>query len=206
MARYNEILTGRFNRALQKFLSMKGEPPAPQLASDIQASLPLFWGVECRYLEGWYRYGVTAVVAAGGAGNRAAVRMTLRPNSAMVAVLEKATVAAPIADAPFLTVSTLGSPDLAGTVIVTNTALDNRGQQSPQMVITSSGNAGAVLGVQIDQASLGVNTNYEFVQTDDQELTILPGSSYTLYSNVLNQGVTFSIRWRERTLEESERS
>ncbi len=36
MALFNEILVGRYNRFLQRLLSMKGHPPAPQLASEIQ--------------------------------------------------------------------------------------------------------------------------------------------------------------------------
>src|SRR5882762_4396490 len=36
MARFNEILTGRYNRFLQKLLQMKGGPPSAQLASEIQ--------------------------------------------------------------------------------------------------------------------------------------------------------------------------
>src|SRR5260370_7764711 len=54
MARYNEILTGRYNRLLQKLLQMKGGPPAPQLASEIspQLSIPDL-GVESRFHLGW---------------------------------------------------------------------------------------------------------------------------------------------------------
>jgi hypothetical protein len=53
MAKYNEILTGRYNRFIQKLFSMKGPAPAPQLSSDIAMQMSFFNGVENRYLEGW---------------------------------------------------------------------------------------------------------------------------------------------------------
>jgi len=41
MALFNEILVGRYNRLLQKLLSMKGDPPSPQLAGDLTAGITL---------------------------------------------------------------------------------------------------------------------------------------------------------------------
>src|SRR6266852_9029470 len=57
MAKFNEILTGRFNRALQKSLQLKGGPPAAQLASEIMPTLAHFRGREDRFLESWNLYG-----------------------------------------------------------------------------------------------------------------------------------------------------
>src|SRR5438034_3476406 len=59
MARFNEILVGRYNRFVQKLLSMKGDAPVPQLASEFQPIIPTFSGVENRYLEGWDRFSIT---------------------------------------------------------------------------------------------------------------------------------------------------
>ncbi len=73
MARYNEILVGRYNRRLQKLFSMKGEPPAPQLSTEIGTTLNLFSGIEERYLEGWAVFSLH-VNNTVGAGVNAGVR------------------------------------------------------------------------------------------------------------------------------------
>src|SRR5258708_34332947 len=64
MARFNEILVGRFNRFLQKWLSMKGGPPSPQLATEIQPNFNFFSGAENRALENWFLYGTFSSQAA----------------------------------------------------------------------------------------------------------------------------------------------
>ena len=52
MALYNEILVGRFNRGLQKFLSIKGGPPAPQRPMSLEQTIE-------HVLELRERYGIT---------------------------------------------------------------------------------------------------------------------------------------------------
>ena|SRR5260221_6638307 len=206
MARFNEILVGRFNRALQKTFGMKGGPPSAQLATEIQPNVNMFWGVEQRYLEGWGRFGVSTTQVAGGAGNRSAFRFRNPAASGFVAVIEKLLVSVALADQPFVTVSTTAATaDLTNTVITANSALDNRGSQSPGLSITASG-AAIIVGIAIAQVSLPAVANYDFLAFEEQELTILPGSSYTLYSNVLNQALNFSMFWRERVLEDSEKT
>ncbi len=206
MAVYNEILVARFNRALQKHFGMKGGPPAPQLASEIAPTVTMFYGAENRYLEGWNRFGNSAVINAGGAGNRSGFRIRNPKGSNVVAVIEKlTTIAAGTVDQPFLSYSILDPGTLGvGTVVVVNTGLDNRGSPTPNLELSASVNTGSILGIQILQAALALNTSWEFIQFDDQELPVLPNSGYTLYSNNLNQQVFYSILWRERVLEASE--
>src|SRR6516164_6184652 len=64
MARFNEILSGRFNRALQKLTSIKGEAPAPVLGSEILPVFPMFFGNENRYLESWQTFGSLSGISA----------------------------------------------------------------------------------------------------------------------------------------------
>src|SRR5437879_1331505 len=90
MARYNEILVGRFNRFLQKVFAMKGEPPAPQLAGEISPNFQLFSGVENRYLEAWDRF-AAGVNVAPVAGNLSGIRLRNPAGSNIVAVLERVT-------------------------------------------------------------------------------------------------------------------
>jgi hypothetical protein len=207
MAIYNEILVGRFNRALQKHFGLKGGPPAPQLASEIAPTMNMFYGVENRYLEGWNRFGNSNIISAGGAGNRSGFRIRNPKGSNVIAVIEKWMVIEPTAvqDQPFVNFSILDPGTLAAaSVIVVNTGLDNRGSPTPNMDLSASSNVGALLGVQILQAALAANSSFEFISFEDQELPLPPNSGYTLYANTLNQQLLYSILWRERVLEASE--
>jgi hypothetical protein len=210
MARYNEILAGRFNRALQKTFSMKGEPPAPQLASEIQAALQMMSGAEARYLEGWNRFAVTVSQVAGGAGNRAGIRLRNPVNSGIVVVVEKIVLQMGVADTPFLTIG--AAVDLTPT-IVANSAWDNRGSPTPNAILSASGNTGAVLGLTAWQGVGGVNSMLEVITDSIHEFPLLPqktaasgDGAVTMYANTLNQGITASFWWRERVLEDSEKT
>src|SRR5216684_1967801 len=87
MARFNEINVGRYNRALQKLLGMKGEASVPILASEIAPSFVLPYGVENRYLEQWNRFGLGMNVTAT-AGNQSAFRLRNPAGSNVIAVVE----------------------------------------------------------------------------------------------------------------------
>ncbi len=89
MARFNEILVGRYNRMVQKLLSMKGTATLVTFSDEAMAVLPLFYGAENRYLEGWDRFGVAVGTAAGAAGNRTVWRLRNPTNSNVVTVVEK---------------------------------------------------------------------------------------------------------------------
>src|SRR5229473_5047766 len=91
MAVYNEILAGRFNRALQKLFGIKGPPAVPQLGGEIVPSVSMFYGVENRYLEAWERFGFQ-IVQAAVVGQAGSFRLRNPVNSGTIAVLEKITV------------------------------------------------------------------------------------------------------------------
>src|SRR6516165_1379087 len=131
MSLYNEILTGRFNRALQKFFGIKGGPPAPQLTSEISVAVNLFWGAECRYLESWNRFGAGFDVAAVAA-NSGAVRMRNPAASAVVAVFEKISIACVTAAGLFDMQNGPSTTDLAtGLGNFAGARLDPRGVGTP---------------------------------------------------------------------------
>jgi hypothetical protein len=206
MARFNEILVGRFNRALQKTFGIKGGPPSPQLATEIQPNVSLLWGAEAQYLEGWQNFGLAVVVAIGGAGTRCGVRIDNPKGSNVCAVIEKITfVGQPaVTDNPFVTYSILSSGDMPGGVVTANIGLDQRGPQTPQLKVTAQNTAAAILGINIWQGALAVNSNVDVILTEHMELPLLPNSSYSFYSAVLNQSLSVNIMWRERPLEPSE--
>src|SRR5882672_5728754 len=87
MAIFNEILVGRYNRALQKLLGIKGTSPVRQIAGEITPALAMFYGVDNRFLETWYRYAFTFDQPAIP-GLTTAVRFRNPANSAIMAVLE----------------------------------------------------------------------------------------------------------------------
>jgi hypothetical protein len=206
MARFNEILVGRFNRALQKTFGIKGGPPSAQLASEIQPNVSMLWGAEAQYLEGWQNFAIQMVVAAGGAGTRSAARIDNPKNSGVCAVIEKITfVGQPaVTDNPSVSSSILSSGDMPGGVITINTGLDQRGPQSPQLHVSSRNDANSVLGVVIWQGANTVNSVVDVIQTEHQELPLLPNSSYSFYCGVINQVFSLNLMWRERPLEASE--
>src|SRR5713101_5173625 len=92
MGRFNEILVARYNRYLQKLFGIKGDAPVPILASEIMPSFSLFSGIENRFLESWYRYGIGIDIPAGAAGKNGQVRLRNPSGSNVLGVVEKVTM------------------------------------------------------------------------------------------------------------------
>jgi hypothetical protein len=208
MARYNEILVGRYNRFLQKFLSMKGGPPAPQLSSEIGATWTLFHGVENRYLEGWERFagnGALAAAAANGSG----VRLRNPAGSNVMAVIERLSFSTIIAETPFLQFGFTNTVDLATIVSTAGNKLDNRGRPNPTLILSqTNATAGVVpaLDFTLDNPRTSANGLVLWINDENQELTLLPGATIQVVTSAVNQDIQAAFVWRERLLEESERT
>jgi hypothetical protein len=209
MARFNEVLTGRYNRFLQKLLQMKGGPPAAQLASEITPNIQFFSGVETRYLEGWERFG-NGIVVAGVAAQTTAFRLRNPPNSGFVAVLELL-AAGNLAgnDTMQLTNSIAPHGDLS--VIDSGVQLDNRTRPNSSLICSHTTAVPPITlttprAVAVRQA--GPTSMADFIISDDQEITILPGMTYQMQDTAanLNQAFIITYIWRERALEESEKT
>jgi hypothetical protein len=205
MARYNEILVGRYNRFLQKLLTLKGGPPAPQLASEINAGFVLFNGSENRSLESWQRF--------GGHQNQAAVaaqqtNLKIRNplGSNLVVVIEKMLLQESAGDTAVLSVGA-DVTNYPTVLAATQTArLDPRGPTLASGMVLSAGTNGAQAGINMAVIPLIANTGFDFIITDIQELTLLPGDSYNIQTTSVNVQLRWSLVWRERLLEESERT
>jgi hypothetical protein len=191
---------------LQKTFGIKGGPPSPQLASEITPNVTMLYGAEAQYLEGWQNFGIAVGVVAGGAGTRAAFRIDNPKGSGVCAVIEKFSWNGQpaVGDTPIITYSILSSGDMPNSGGTANTGLDQRGPQSPQLHVTSRNDVNSVLGVTIHQCAVPANTNVEVIITEHMELPLLPNSSYSFYSNTLNQALNGNLWWRERPLEASE--
>lgn len=202
MAIYNEILVGRYARMLQKLFGIKGTVPTKQLAGEIAPAFPLFNGVENRYLETWDRFAVGAFVGAGGVGTHAAARLRNAANSNVVGIIEKLAFWNLLADTPFISLA----PGLADLPIPSagSIRLDPRGRSNPSLIF-SSGTAAAPATTTM-QISQPAGVTVDLILFEDHEIPILPGDSVTFFANILNQSLNFAIIWRERFLEESERT
>jgi hypothetical protein len=202
MARYNEILVGRYNRALQKMFSMKGGPPARQLATEISVQFGFLSGVENRYLEGWniFMGGVTVAAVAAVPG---AARLRNPAGSNIIVIVESAVVTGTLPDQPFMSGGTINT-DLT-TVTGAIRRVDARSQGNANGIFSSQTNA-TNLTQFMTQKSFAANGYIDFVTYENQEIPILPGEAIQITSNVNNQVINIEFRWRERFLEDSERT
>jgi hypothetical protein len=209
MARFNEILSGRFNRALQKLLSRTGGPPAAQLATEIATNIQFNqMGNDFRYLEGWDIFG-NQVALAASVGNTAGYRLRNPAGSNCIAVVEKVSFESSLGTDVIMRVSTaLNQPGVDLGNVASGAVLDLRSQRVPgSTIIPSNANPSVAFGAPFYRWSLAANANgLDAIVTDNQELLILPGTAIQFETNVVNTAFAISARWRERFLEDSERT
>ncbi len=146
MARFNEILVGRFNRFLQKWLSMKGGPPSPQLATEIQPNFNFFSGAENRALESWFLYGTFSSQVAVALQN-SFFQLRNPAKSGVLAVIEGIVVIPGLAgdrcDIQF------GQPGTDGAQILGTRARDGRNKASSALTASQGTLAGRQIGTTI---------------------------------------------------------
>jgi hypothetical protein len=210
MARFNEILVGRYNRFMQKLLSMKGDASLFQFSSEMGGYLPFFSGAENRYLEGWNRFGWSfqnGPTAAQTNGMR--LRNPLGSN--IVAVIEKITMISTNNVISLLVSLGDDNPDLETIAAIAPCPLDSR-QGS---LATHTSNLIASTGALSPPAQRVIYQGFggqtggqlnDVINDENQEITVLPRRSITLQQVGANSILIGSIFWRERLLEESERA
>lgn len=209
MAKYNEILVGRFNRFLQKLTQIKGTAPAPQLAGEIMPVIPLFVGNENRYLDGWDSFQIWQQQPAVAA-NSNALQMRNPTGSNMIAVVEKIFLTLLNAEAADQFVLT-GGPGIADLATIdtvgTNSRLDARSLRNPTLIFSRSGASVGGSGVTKMQIALAVNASWDMVGgKESEEIPLLPGDTLRISNVTVNQTTQVTWKWRERFLEESERA
>jgi len=206
MAKYNEILAGRYNRFIQKLFSMKGPAPAPQLSSDIAMQMSFFNGVENRYLESWNRWGVGLLLPALAAviGN---IRIRNPINSNALVVLEKILIGN-VGAAQEIDVAhqaSVADLNLFGTFSLDGRQGPTGASASTCVVSQVQSNVNAFTNI-IARPLLGAAGNFDLILFEDQEIALLPGFALQIQSTVANQAITGTFAWRERFLEDSERT
>ena len=206
MARFNEIQVGRFNRALQKMLGMKGPASVPQLGTEILPAIAFPFGVELRYLESWERFGALFNQAAGAAAT-SDIKFRNPVGSNIVAVFEQIVVvgSGPALSQYFIQIGT-STTDYTTPLTMTNGRLDNRTRPTPTL-IASRQNNGAGLGSAFAVVNIpAAGGTFSLISTANQEITVLPGDAMVLSQQTVNQQGEVSCVWRERFLEDSERT
>lgn len=204
MARFNEILVGRFSRALQKTFAIKGSAPAPILGSEIMAGVQMFWGAEQRYLEGWNRFGQDVPQAAVAAQN-SGVRLRNPAASNVIAVVEKLQLNSfSVVDTPFLQINAVAT-DLSSIFNTANARFDPRGNPQPSMILSNGTNVASIAGTKA-QTNMPLATAVDLIWTDIQEFPLLPGDAMQIVTTAVNAAIHVTLWWRERFLEDSERT
>src|SRR6266478_4304107 len=200
MARFNEILVGRYNRFLQLLLSMKGSPPSPQLAAGIQPQFDVEQVPnELRGLLGWTLWAIGnngQPVATGFSAMR--IRNPL--NSGVIVVLEKAANGGAAAGQVLMIMDGTTTPatpnDLGGGALTVATRDPRKSASQASAIVSTTGATviTAFSGNILDFADVGANQRTDFIITDHQEIVIAPGHSLTLYNNIVNVGLV-GIFW-----------
>jgi hypothetical protein len=208
MARYNEIQSGRFARAVQKLFGVKGEVPVASLAGEVVVAHSFLSGAENRYLEGWQRFGCEAGTGTPAAGNRSAIRIRNPVGSNVLAVIERFQIWEPTAaDTPQLFFNGIATVMPTETGVASPQQLDLRaGQTGSNMIVSLSVNFGLIGSNPIWQASIPLNGTADIIITDIHELPLAPGSEYTIVSTTLVTQIAVNLLWRERFVEDSERA
>lgn len=217
MAIYNEILAGRYARAVQKLFSVKGSVPTKQVSGEVSIAHPLFSGVENRFIESWERFGISFNVAAAAA-NTSCVRVRNPAGSNVIIVLERICFSVDTQQTMNITFGK-DSTDLATVAGLGNTNLDVRGQPGPTgaggrigptLVMsrqnTTVGAPALATSSQLESLNIAANTPREVVLYDDLQIPLSPGGALQIANGTVNTNLATSWIWRERGLEESERS
>ena len=200
MAAFNEILSGRYNRFLQKLLQIKGGPPAAQLASEVGAQITLYHGSETMYLQGWELFGGGYDVGPQ-VGVASAVRLRNPGNSGVVGVVTKAWASSTLASKILLSIGVISADYIVGTT----TGWDTRGRPFSTLVLSQNTGIPAVgFGVNAGNYFPAAGIVQEILIDELEEFPILPGSCFQIATNVQNTELVGGIWWRERALEESE--
>jgi hypothetical protein len=127
-------------------------------------------------------------------------------NSGVVAVFEKISANSGAND--FVDIQ-VGTDQTDGNTIVALTNqnnLDARSNRISSLIFSRSGAAAPVSQSTIARIFAGSTITQDFIGYQNQEISLLPGRSLQLVSGTAAVTLISSFKWRERLLEESERT
>jgi hypothetical protein len=205
MAVFNEILVGRFNRALQKLTGIKGGPPSRQLGSEIMPTFCFPWGNELRYLEGWAMHTWATVLAASPANLNAA--MLRNPvGSGVVAVFHKLVCSNNgAANDSFILSQGPRTTDLPTPVTLPAPSVFDLRFGSSALIASTQQAAGPGTAPP-DRLFISnvIASSSDIIIDAADEIPLLPGGAISFRNQLVNNATSFAFWWRERMLEESE--
>jgi len=211
VAIFNEILSGRYNRAMQKMFAIKGSPPVRQVAGEITPNVTFGVGIENRFIESWNMF-ASGSQTAFIAGQITNWQLRNPAGSNVIAVVEKLKIIVSVTDpTPAFTIVSQDTNKAAYAAAVGVRCLDNRPVKGATSTlgatlgVSSGNNIGATGGV-IGALPLIAFTPLDFIQTDDQEIPLAPGDSLLVTTGAVSSLLYVNVQWRERFLEESERT
>ncbi len=203
MARFNEILVGRYNRFLQRLLSMKGGPPAPQLASEIQPQIDVeSVPAELRFLLGWHLY-QTTVSQGASVGNASAVQVRNPLNSGMVAVITSLQISMSQAEQVKIS-QTFGGVTVDLTNVFNGARVDSRAKTNSSLVLSSFAPVADLPGIFFQANLPSPALPYEFLNKEYDAIPMFPGHTLRVVGQTLATSLDVHFKWRERAIEEGE--
>lgn len=207
MAKFNEIQAGRFNRFVQKLLGIKGGPPMPSVASDLFFTHQIFRGVETLYLEGWDDFFRQKAVTGTAALSTFELRNPAGSN--VVAVVTRACILQGAATSDINTLFFVVGATADQGAVDTPRSFDTRGRPASTCVVSDNNALGltAIGGTASPYIVRQQPTNgaQEYLQPGE-EIVLLPGNAVYLQGTTNALLINPCFRWRERFLEDPERS
>jgi hypothetical protein len=202
MARFNEILVGRYNRFLQRLLSMKGGPPSPQLASEIQPQMDLeAVPVELRFLLGWHLYHQTVQQLASPA-NTSGVQIRNPLTSGAVAVITSLQISVSAGETVDIS-QTFGGVTADLTNVFGGQRADSRAKLNPVLIPSSFAPVADLAGL-VFAATIVISNPYEFLNKEYDAIPMFPGHTLRIVGQAVNTDLRVHFKWRERPIEEGE--
>lgn len=219
MAMFNEILAGRYNKALNAVFGIKAGAPAPSLGGDLVPGYAIDERAEERYLYGWNRW-ACSVSLTGGAAAAAYLTLRNKPNSNVIAVIERIRwVLQNDAAAQTFQIgknnSGFAGGDLAAVLCQLDPRQNSPGSQTSALDVQTNITQAGLPAIQfVEVTVVGANSG-TFVQdiifTHNQEIALVSRSDPNTGSDQLLIGVAtvnkqcgITVWWRERVREDSE--
>lgn len=190
-----EIQVGRFSGLLHKLLGMREGSPAPYLAPDIIATLPLEVERPEWLFLGGQAMGMRREISAADPANFSFLSLENPIGSGALLVVES--VMSNIAAASY---RLQASPPLGGGSA--GAQLDLRSGLFPD-VVTTVGQSAAAVAVALPGTRVGTVTLLQAVPYF-WPFVLPPGTALVVGGIVVNQAVEILFRWRERAIEPSE--
>jgi hypothetical protein len=204
VAVYNEILAGRFNRFVQKLLSIKGPTSLVAVSPDMRFVIPMRTGVENDYLQDWTLMGFYTAQNAG-VGNATSFRLRNPTGSNIIAVVSLAYGYNTTASDTFSMDQGATTADLANVIPISGFGWDGRGKQGSALSFSWGVKAGLTTLFTYQNPTVQPFP-YAFNMLFGLQFPLTPGKAIQINNAAANVTTSAAFWWAERPLEDSERT